>query len=65
LNPSVRHLCYELRAKENQNKFTIKDLYNMSQRENNIIQINALNDERYHALKNQLNDIYYYKNQLI
>lgn len=30
----------------------------MSQRENNIIQINALNDKRYHALKNQLTEIY-------
>jgi hypothetical protein len=30
----------------------------MSQRENNIIQTNALNDQRYHDLKNQLTDIY-------
>jgi hypothetical protein len=34
----------------------------MSQRENNIIQINALNDKRYQALKDQLTDIYSYQN---
>jgi hypothetical protein len=54
INSSVRHVCSEF----NENKFTVKDLLNMSQRENNIIQINALNDKRYHALKTQLNDIY-------
>ncbi|CAF1359020.1 unnamed protein product [Adineta steineri] len=59
LTPSLRHQCYELRTKENRNKFTIKDLFVMSQRENNIIQINALNDKRYHAFKDQLTDIYY------
>ncbi|CAF3055746.1 unnamed protein product [Rotaria sp. Silwood2] len=63
-NQSARHLCYELRTKENQNKFTIKDLLYMSQRENNIIQMNALNDKRYHEFKNQLTDIYYYENSL-
>ena len=57
LNQSARHLCYELRTKENQNKFTIKDLVHMSQRENNIIQMNALNDKRYHRLKSHLADI--------
>ncbi|CAF1214541.1 unnamed protein product [Rotaria sordida] len=65
LNQSARHLCYELRTKENQNKFTIKDLLYMSQRENNIIQMNALNDKRYHEFKNQLTDIYYYENSLV
>ncbi|CAF3924997.1 unnamed protein product [Adineta steineri] len=59
LTPSLRHQCYELRTKENKNKFTIKDLFVMAQRENNIIQINALNDKRYHAFKDQLTDIYY------
>ncbi|CAF4052795.1 unnamed protein product [Adineta steineri] len=59
LTPSLRHQCYELRTKENKNKFTIKDLFVMSQRENNIIQINALNDKRYYAFKDQLTDIYY------
>ncbi len=51
INSSFRHLC-----SENKNTFTIKDLLNMSQRENNIIQINALNDKRYHELINQLTD---------
>ncbi|CAF0780372.1 unnamed protein product [Rotaria sp. Silwood1] len=64
-NQSARHLCYELRTKENHNKFTIKDLLYMSQRENNIIQMNALNDKRYHEFKNQLTDIYYYENSLL
>lgn len=60
-NQSARHLCYELRTKENQNKFAIKDLLSMSQRENNIIQMNALNDRRYQAFKNQLTDVYQYE----
>jgi hypothetical protein len=55
---STRHLCSELRTKQ----FTIEDLLHMSQRENNIIQINALNDKRYQALKDQLTDIYSYQN---
>jgi len=54
INSSARHVCSEF----NENKFTVKDLLSMSQRENNIIQINALNDKRYHGLKNQLNEIY-------
>lgn len=63
-NSSARHSCYELRTKENQNKFTVKDLISMSQRENNIIQMNALNDKRYQDFKNELSNIYSYKSTL-
>ncbi|CAF3320486.1 unnamed protein product [Rotaria socialis] len=63
-NQSARHLCYELRTKENRNKFTLKDLLSMSQRENNIIQMNALNDRRYREFQNQLADVYQYENTL-
>jgi hypothetical protein len=63
-NPPARHLCSEFSTKEEKNKFTIKDLVNLSQRENNIIQINALNDQRYHAFKNQLTDIYSYQSSI-
>ncbi len=64
-NPPARHLCSEFSTKEEKNKFTIKDLVNLSQRENNIIQINALNDQRYHAFKNQLTDIYSYQSSFV
>ena len=63
-NSSIRHLCSELNTKNNNNKYNIKDLINMSKRENNIIQMNVLNDKRYHALKDQLTDIYSYENSL-
>ena len=58
---SARHVCAELSSKENEKKFTIEDLSRLSQRENNIIQNNALNDQRYHSLKNLLADIYSYQ----
>lgn len=57
---SIRHLCSQFSSKENQ--FTIEDLYHMSQRENHIIQINALNDQRFHSFKNLLSEIYSYPN---
>lgn len=59
LKSSNRHLCQEY---QNKTKFTINDLLNMSKRENHIIQYNALNDQRYHRLKNQLAEIYADKN---
>ena len=55
---SGRHSCQEWRTKENRNRFTLHDLSSMSQRENHIVQINALHDHRYHALKNELTEIY-------
>lgn len=55
---SIRHVCSQFTSKENQ--FTIDDLYHMSQRENHIIQNNALNDQRFHSLKNLLSEIYAY-----
>jgi hypothetical protein len=57
INSSIRHICSQF----NENKFNVKDLLNMSQRENNIIQTNALNDKRYQALKDELNEIYSYQ----
>ena len=55
---SGRHSCQEWRTKENRNRFTLHDLSSMSQRENHIIQISALHDHRYHALRNELTEIY-------
>ena len=57
INSSTRHICSQF----NENKFNVKDLSNMSQRENNIIQANALSDKRYQALKDELNEIYSYR----
>jgi hypothetical protein len=50
--------------KGNKNKFAIKDLLHMSQRENNAIQIDELHDKRDHAFKNESTNIYYYQNSL-
>ncbi|CAF4774005.1 unnamed protein product, partial [Rotaria magnacalcarata] len=36
----------------------------MSQRENNIIQMNALNDRRYQEFQNKLTDVYQYESTL-
>ncbi|CAF1062238.1 unnamed protein product [Didymodactylos carnosus] len=55
---AARHSCKDFRSKEGRTRFQIHDLYLLSKRESNIIQVNALSDVRFHNLLSQLNEIY-------